>query len=112
MHTVLRSIIVVIAMVAFSVTSAWAASDLDKFRGRVDKSAQDIEETADVTPNVVCVCKDGGQFNNRAGGLRSFVGTAAPGIDVVRVACTVLAFNTSGQVTGQFDCDTWELLPK
>lgn len=61
---------------------SWA-SDLSKFESRVGKSAPfDV----DVTPPVVCVCKDGGAFQNKAGRLLSVIvdeGTKADPISFV-----------------------------
>lgn len=107
----LLSVLVVVAGVAFPMSSAWTASDFDKFRGRVGRSAQD-GPPLDLTPNVVCVCKDVSN-PNRAGALISFPDPAGGGINTLRVTCAVLSFDASsgGFAFGSL-CERWELLPK
>ena len=87
---------------------ALASTDLEKFEGRVGKSAPSI---GDVTPPVVCVCKDGSGNQNRAGQLIQ-VREPDSGHFFVHVVCYVEQFDSAGSFTLAFACPTWELLPK
>ena len=78
MRAALLSVVALVAVVGF-VGSA-ASSDLSKFESRVGKSAP---FEIDVTPPVVCLCREEGALQNHAGQLPSFL-SLQPAYDVPR----------------------------
>lgn len=102
-------LIVLVVVTVLGLPSVSAAAGIDKFLNVAAKSAPN---DFDLTPPFVCLCKDGGQNDNKAGTLRSFFVTSL-GVQSIAVTCQVLGFNPS---TGAFStapfCNTWDLLPK
>ena len=108
MRLAFRLLLLLVALLS-SRALALANTDLERFQGRVRKSAP--SETV-VTPPVVCVCKDGGPHNNLAGQLfQSAVSAGSPGFEFVRLTCFLPEFQNGAFFTVSA-CDTWELLPK
>ena len=100
--------IVLVTILLWSPEMVLAATDQEKFQNRVGKSAPELQ---DVTPPVVCVCKDGSEQNNHAGQLQQSVVSAGGGRHAVAVICLILRFEAE-QLVGTGSCSVWELLPK
>ena len=107
---------VVIALTTMGVTTGLlmsnadsANTDLSRFEAKVAKSASaDI----DVTPPVVCVCKETGRYNE-AGYLRQYREPAGPGGQVkILIHCRIFNFESTGEFSGEEVCGQWEVLPK
>jgi hypothetical protein len=100
----------VLAAIVLLAPPSVLAADLDQFWSKVKKSAPD---DVDLTPPVVCVCKDGSaERNNRAGQLYSNL-TGPIGSRSVVVSCLIPLFNgTSGSLYAVDFCVTWDLVPK
>ncbi len=101
--------LMVLTALLWSPVSVLGNSDLEKFENTVGKSAP---SGGDVTPPVVCVCKDGSSRQNFAGQLIQFTqGLDEEDVQGVNVYCAILLFK-KGTVFAFHECDTWELLPK
>jgi hypothetical protein len=98
-----------VATVLFASTTVFA-TELDQFRNKVEKLAP---TGLDLTPPVVCVCKDGGEHHNRTGQLANALEGIVGSLASIKVRCRIHIFDTS---TGDFHsgdtCETWELLRK
>ena len=97
-------------LTAWSPAPARAATDLQTFDKRVGKSA-----AATAFPGgrqTVCVCKDGSGNQNRAGILVRISHGVTGGVGI-SIDCNVVRFDgTTGALSGNDPCGTWELLPK
>ncbi len=100
--------LMVLSALLWLPVSVLAATDLEKFQNTVGKSAP---SGGDVTPPVVCVCKDGGSLQNFAGQLIQFTQGFHEEGQGVTVYCAIPFFK-KGTVSASAECDSWELLPK
>jgi hypothetical protein len=107
MRSTALSVAVLAAVVGFPLVSL--ASDMDKFGRRVQRSAV---PPGDMTPPVVCVCKNGGQFHNMAGALTTEPQAQGDSF-FMGVYCLVYGFSpATGTLNSAANCQTWELMPK
>jgi hypothetical protein len=101
----MRNVVALLAAIVLLAPPSVLAADLDQFWNKVKKSAP---SQFDTTPPVICVCKDGGVNQNRAGQLFSFL----LGDGSVLVRCEVLFFDPASELLAGAGCNSWELLPK
>jgi hypothetical protein len=88
-----------------------AASDLGSFESRIGRSATD-----DFTrPKATCVCLDDNQLHGIAGLLlrrSAFVDFGNGVQETIRIDCSVLGFDTPGDLVVAGDCQTFVPLPR
>ena len=106
----IRIVTVTVLLVLLGTAPLALATDLDKFRGRVGKSAP---ESVDSTPPVVCLCLSAGPTNLRVGQLLSGLasGSEYPFLNILAF-CAVLQFRPDGTALLQDSCTDFILLPK